>query len=158
VGVEDIFVKSADHFNFITHRWNASMRYDDPEDLRSLLTALPITHFEPLFTLLPSLRPPKPEQPQPPEETFSDRQTDPVSDLISLCWKLDIWVPLDWSTFSKEQPFHRDHSLIDRFDRFHCLFAITALFRADRYTDGVLDRAWMNGTLHRLVARIKELG
>jgi hypothetical protein len=130
---------------------------------RARIDALPASHFQPLLDLLPQLRS---ELPQPPPWlrpepdgtiTYAPINVDAVYDFIKLCYAMPVIFPYDWNEFVREHPFHEFPRLIDRFDRFQCCQAITALVRGDRFSDGLLDMHWRNGNLARIVERLKEV-
>lgn len=135
----------------------------EPDPERAKIDALPSAHFQPLIDLLPQLRGPLPQPPSAlrtePDGTMSyaPLNVQPVDAFIQLCCTLELVIPCDWSSFVREHPFHEVPRLIDRFDRFQCCQAITALVRGDRFTDGLVDSQWRNGNLARIVGRLGEV-
>ena len=131
---------------------------------RTRIKALPIAHFQPLLDLLPDLRRPPPPAPEDsyrnPDGTLmlAPGNADEVDRFIALCYTLNIVLTDDWNAFVKAHPFDRTPALIDHFDRFQCCMAITALVRGDRFSSGLVEDAWQQGTLTRLVERLGVLG
>ncbi len=134
----------------------------EPDPERARIQALPAAHFQPLLDLLPQLRDPLPALPpcfrKEADGTviLAPQNVEPVDAFIQLCYALQLVFPCDWNSFVQEHPFHAMPRLIDRFDRFQCCQAITALVRGDRFTDGLVDGQWRNGNLARLVERLAE--
>jgi len=130
---------------------------------RARIAALPAAHLQPLLALLPQLRAPLPQPPPAlrtePDGTvsYAPLNVASVSDLIQLCYTLELVIPFDWNSFAVAHPFHEMPRIIDRFDRFQCCQALTALVRGDRFTDGLVDSQWRNGVLARLVERLGEV-
>ena len=127
---------------------------------RTRIRSLPAAHFLPLLELLPDLRrPPAPV----PENRYRNPDgtpmlvpgnADEVDRFIALCYTLDIVLTNDWNAFVKAHPFDRTPALIDGFDRYQCCMALTALVRGDRFISGLVEDAWQDGSLARLVERL----
>jgi hypothetical protein len=138
--------------------------HPDPAETLQRMAQLPAARFQPLFDLLPALQAPAPPASDPLRHeadgslSYAPEHTDVVARLIDVCYELGVVLPIDWQGFVQQHPFHERPALIDGFDRLQCLSALTALVRGDRFSDGLLHHHWQQGTLARLVERLRVVG
>ncbi len=135
----------------------------DAED-RARLAALPVSHFEPLFALLPRLDRVKSEREEDEDGkdgsytwVFVPSKACPVAlDFTTLCYRLHLVLRWgNWPAFMQAHPFWDRPAMIDQFDRYQCCMAITTIIRGDRFGDGTTEGYCRGGTVARIIRRLQ---
>lgn len=135
----------------------------DAED-RARLSALPVSHFEPLFDLLPRLDSAQNGAevlPDGKEGQYSWAFTPPTLSALAIeftavCYRLHLVLRWgNWPAFMQAHPFWDRPAMIDQFDRYQCCMAITTIIRGDRFGNGTTEGYCSGGKLARIIRRLQ---